>query len=82
MKRPSDTGAVEVLANDIFDRVERAQGMAHISDGMGVMERKDFFNALRVAYRFSIEASKIIGIFLHEHGEFVSHAESRNKRAK
>lgn len=62
-------GPVEKLNDELFQLVERDQGYAFISDGMGSMTREQFFAMARRALKHSRAASQKLGAFLKKHGE-------------
>lgn len=60
---------MEKLGEELFELVERDQGYAYISDGMGSMTRQQFFDMTRRALKHSDIATTKIRSFLRKHGE-------------
>ena len=70
---------VEQLCDELFHFVQKDQGFAFLSDGMGSMEREMFFSAVRVALFHNKIASQKIAIFLRKYGQIHGPGENGRK---
>jgi len=62
--------SVELLADELFRRVEKAQGFAFISDAEGAgMTRQQFFERVRGRLAWSVKSCQGITNFLRKYGE-------------
>lgn len=60
---------VEKLCDELFHAVQKHQGFAHISDGMGAMTHEQFFAAVCFALDHSKVATETMRAFLVKYGQ-------------
>lgn len=65
----SERDDVEALADELFGKIQTAQGMSYISDGEHFETKAQFFERLRGRLSWQREGVKIIAAFLRKHGE-------------
>ncbi len=60
---------VERLADELFSKVQRAQGYAFCSDGETFPTKAAFFERIRGRLEYNKKASRIMSTFLRRYGE-------------
>ena len=60
---------VHDLADELFSKVQRAQGNAFCSDGETFPTTEQFFERIRGRLEWNKRASRIMSAFLRKHGQ-------------
>lgn len=61
--------AVEKLTDELFSKIERAQGFAFVSDGEMFATTEEFFERIRGRLGWQREGVAIMTAFLRKHGQ-------------
>jgi hypothetical protein len=64
------TRTVADLADELFGKIERAQGMSFVSDGEHFPTVEQFFERVRGRLEWQRRGVRIMAAFLRKHGEY------------
>lgn len=65
----SEKEQVDVLADELFRKIEKSQGMAFVSDGETFSTRAQFFERIRGRLQWQREGVRVMSAFLRKYGE-------------
>ena len=65
----NERAEVDKLVDELFSKVEKAQGFAHVSDGETFETKAELFKRIRWRLEWSKAATRRIREFLQKHGE-------------
>lgn len=63
------TDLVDALVDELFQKIETAQGYAHMSDSEHFATKQEFFDRIRGRREHAIRAVDVYTTFLRKHGE-------------